>query len=210
MTTYDSLRELVLSGELSPGARVSEAELAARLTVSRTPVREALQRLEAEGLVFAQGRGIRVRIHDALELVQIYEARAALDGHTAAVVARRNGAGELPPARLRDLQNLADQTDRLTRDQRFVEAVEWNREFHQAISSIAGNSVIETTLDRYWDQILVSTRNELREPHRVDEVREEHQRILDAMAQGDATAAYEAAFHHALSTRNLLTEKEQQ
>jgi DNA-binding GntR family transcriptional regulator len=205
VAVYDTLHELVLTGSLEPNIRLSESSLADRLGVSRTPVREALQRLEANELVFAQGRGVRVRVLDDVELQQVYEARAALDAFVAGKLAVLNGAGELAPARLGKLSALAAETDALTRDGRLVEATQRNREFHQSIARLAGNAAMVATLDGYWDRIIVSTRQHLDRSDRAVHVHAEHQQILSAITAGDWRAAYSAAETHALNTSSTLT-----
>src|ERR1051326_9590051 len=86
---YERLRHSIVSGELRPSQRVLELELAAQLEVSRTPVREALQRLAGDGLVLSHRRGWIVREHTALEIKEIYECRMALEGYAARLAARR-------------------------------------------------------------------------------------------------------------------------
>ncbi|WP_022892761.1 GntR family transcriptional regulator [Agromyces subbeticus] len=207
MTVYDELRELVLGGALDQATRFSESSLAERLDVSRTPVREALQRLEADGLVVAQGRGVRVHMRDADELAELYEARSALDGHAASALATLVRRGEMAPARLTELDAIADETDALTRSGDLPAATERNRGFHQRIAQLAGNTVVVATLDRYWDQIVVSTRHRLGERERVASVHDEHRDILARIAAGDADGARLAAADHALTTRRIATER---
>src|SRR5579864_4506652 len=78
------IREAILDGRLEPGARLKEEELARELGISRTPVREALLVLQAEGLIVAEpNRGASVRRHDAEDLHDLYQLRALLEGHAA-------------------------------------------------------------------------------------------------------------------------------
>lgn len=205
MTVYDSLRTMVLSGALKPDVRISESELAEELKVSRTPIREALQRLEADRLVFAQGRGIRARILHEDELLHVYEARAALDGFAAAHVATLNAAGEIASARFAELSGLANDANSFTRALRLDEATQSNRNFHQAIAVLAGNPVIVETLNGYWDQIIVSTRGDLHQADRASHVHAEHDAILAAIMAGNGVAASSAASAHSLNTRHILT-----
>src|SRR5690349_23874271 len=97
MTVYDQLRDLIVGGDIP--AKISESELAERLQVSRTPVREALERLHGDGLVDARGRGVRLKTLDARELRAVYRVRAALEGLTAELAAERQQAGEIAPAK---------------------------------------------------------------------------------------------------------------
>ncbi|WP_216648777.1 GntR family transcriptional regulator [Agromyces agglutinans] len=205
MTISDSLRELVVTGALDGADRLSESAIAARLGVSRTPVREALQRLESEGLVFAQGRGVRIRRRSPAELRDVYEARAALDGFAAARLAERQRAGRLAPATLAELDELAEQTDAATRSGDLAVATARNRRFHERIAELAGNPVITLALRRYWDQIQVSTRAELAAPARVRAVQDEHAGLLAAIRSGEPERAATLAQAHALATAAITT-----
>ncbi|WP_448003535.1 GntR family transcriptional regulator [Agromyces bauzanensis] len=208
MSTYGELRNLVVSGELDPANRFSEAELAERLEVSRTPVREALQRLEGDGLVYAQGRGVRVRTLDTQQLGDIFSARAGLEGWALFLAARRVAAGEVAPARLEAVTALADAAHEHTIAGDLARAAEANRAFHEAAAALCENSVVIDTLARWWDQITVSTRRSIQAPHRVPEVDREHRAILDALRAGDAAAARTATESHSLATRDALLRRQ--
>ncbi len=86
---YQSLRRMVLLGEIRPNERLVETELASRLQVSRTPVREALQRLASDGLIVSRLPGWVVYEHSPMEIRDLYEARVALEGYAARLAALR-------------------------------------------------------------------------------------------------------------------------
>ncbi|WZH38971.1 MAG: GntR family transcriptional regulator [Microbacterium enclense] len=199
---YESLRALVMTGRIGEDERVAESRLAEQLGVSRTPVREALQRLESDGLVRAQGRGVRLRILSADERAELHSARAGLEGWAAYLAAQRVAGGEVTPARLAALDALADQTHELTMSGDLARAVEANRAFHEAIAALADNPVISGTLGRWWDQIVLSTRRSLSAPDRTQVVHTEHEAILDALRAGDAPRTRAAVEAHALATRD--------
>ncbi|WP_350347840.1 GntR family transcriptional regulator [Agromyces sp. G08B096] len=207
-TVTDALRDLVIRGAFDDADRVSESAIAERLGVSRTPVREALQRLEAEGLVFAQGRGVRVRRRSPAELREVFEARAALDAAAAARLARLQREGLLAPAHLAELDRLAEETDAATRAGDLALATTRNRRFHEHVAELAGNAVIAQTLARFWDQIEISTRAELHRPARVRAVHDEHLALLRAIRAGDARTAAAVAEHHALDTSTITEPQE--
>ena len=100
----DLIRQAILDGELPAGSRLKEDELAARLDVSRTPVREALRRLEAEGLVVHEAkRGAAVRAYSASELDDMYRLRAMLEGYAARRAAERMTPELAEQLRARDI-----------------------------------------------------------------------------------------------------------
>lgn len=194
----------MVSGELDPHVRVAEAELAARLGVSRTPVREALHRLEGDGLIIAQGRGVRVRIMDVEEISELLSARAGLEGWALFQAAERVHAGEVPPVQLGELERLANDAAAHTRAGDVVRGADSNRAFHEHAAALASNTAISATLSQWWDRITVSTRHTIRTPDRVKEVDHEHHAILEALRTGDPTATREAAQAHILTTRDTL------
>lgn len=197
---------MVMTGGIREDERVAESQLAEQLGVSRTPVREALQRLESDGLVRAQGRGVRLRMLSMDELAQLYSARAGLEGWAAYQAAQRVASGEVAPARLAMLDALAAETHKLTVSGDLARAVEANRAFHEAVAALAGNPVINGTLGRWWDQIVISTRRSLQAPARTQAVHAEHEVILCALGSGDAPAARAAVEAHAFATRDALNE----
>lgn len=193
-----------MAGEIGEGERIAESRLAEQIGVSRTPIREALQRLEGDGLVIAQGRGIRVRMLDVRELDALYAARAGLEGWAAYLAALRVGEGEIAPARLDALEQTMTRTHELTLAGDLAHAIESNRRFHEAVAALAENPVIDATLQRWWDQIILSTRRSLRAPERTHDVHSEHEEILRALREGDAPAARAAVEAHAFATRAAL------
>jgi DNA-binding GntR family transcriptional regulator len=195
---------MVVSGEMAPDARVSEADLARRLDVSRTPVREALSRLDGDGLVHAQGRGVTVRQLSSQDLATLFDARAGLESWAVYRVAQFVAEGELPPARLNELDAQADRADEFSKAGDVSSASFANREFHEAITRLARNPVIDGTLSRWWDQIIVATRSVLDDEATIRRVDVEHREILAAIRAGDATAARVAAEAHVLHTRTQL------
>jgi DNA-binding GntR family transcriptional regulator len=200
MSTYRELRDLIVTGQLSARERVSESDLAQRLAVSRTPVREALQRLEGDGLVQGQGRGVRVVVLSAAELQHVYRVRAALEALTAEVAAERQAAGLIAPAELVSLDELAAAADATTRAGDLVAAAAQNRAFHLAIAVLAANPVALDALERLWDQIQVSTRDSLRVPERIEAVDTEHRSLVAYLKSGDSIRAGPAAMEHVRAT----------
>lgn len=183
---------------------MAESQLAEQLGVSRTPVREALQRLESDGLVRAQGRGIRLRLLSTDELSQLHSARAGLEGWAAFLAAQRVASGEVAPARLAALEQLAAKTHELTVCGDLARAVDANRAFHETVAALADNPVISGTLERWWDQIVISTRRSLHAPERTQAVHTEHEVILRALRAGDASGVRVAVETHAFATRDAL------
>lgn len=203
-SVYEDVRGLIVLGTYPAGQAVTEQELCDRLGVSRTPVREALRRLEGDGLVTPARRGVTVIELDAKALRDDYLVRAALEGLTAELAASRQRDGELAPAEITRLEKLAAEADRATRKGDFTAAVRHNRAFHGYIAALAGNARAVEVLDRIWDRIIVSTRASLVAPARTHQVDEEHRHLVGIIADGSPSNAAFLARQHVLSTMYAL------
>ncbi len=150
---YLALRRLIIEGRYAPGARLVEERIAQDLGVSRTPVRQALARVAAEGLVrIYPNRGAVVRTFSREDLVQAFELRAVLEGHAAASAAARITTTQL--ARLEEaIQALEDSLARRF-DSRQAEVhflVEQNQRFHSTIIGASGNQRLADILPQVVD-----------------------------------------------------------
>ncbi|TVT26311.1 GntR family transcriptional regulator [Amycolatopsis rhizosphaerae] len=203
-TVYDRVRELIVSGVYLPGRPVTEQDLSERLEVSRTPVREALRRLESDGLVRGARRGVTVVELDRKALRDAYHVRASLEGLTAELAAVRQRAGELSPAALNRLVACADRADEASKAGDLTEGIRHNRAFHRAIALLAGNPLALDLLDRVWDQIIVSTRAVLTAPEGPGRVDGEHRALIAAITAGRPEAAAESARDHIAATARAV------
>ena len=197
-STYDRLHSLVTSGEISPGTRLAELPLAARLGVSRPTVREALRRLESDGLADSDGRSLRVAQMDEAELRSALLMRSALDGLHAELAAACGRATSRPP-------NCAGCGSSPTRRseprlRRPCGGSRLNRAFHRAIAVLADSPVSAAAGDRLWERILVSTRISLAIPGRGDIVNREHRELLAAIVAGESQRAARLAARHVRAT----------
>ncbi|MFE9580953.1 GntR family transcriptional regulator [Nocardia sp. NPDC006044] len=206
---YENIRELIVLGVFPAGQALGEQELSDRLGVSRTPVREALRRLESDGLVAAARRGVTVVELDAKALRDAYLMRASLESLTAELAARRQQAGELSPASLRRLSEHADLADAATRRGDLAAGVEHNRAFHRYIAELADIPPALEVLERIWDRIVVSTRASLNAPPRPARVDEQHRHLMAAITAGEPDAAAAHARNHVLATMSVVAELEQ-
>lgn len=141
----DAIRESILAGRIPAGARIAELDLARQLSVSRTPIREALSRLAAEGLVeLSPNRGARVSSWTPEELREIFEVRLRLEPY-----AVRQAVPLLSEADLAELGELAQSmlaVGRPGRDQAVAEIVELNRRFHSLLIGTAGSPALASAL----------------------------------------------------------------
>ncbi|MGW4112396.1 GntR family transcriptional regulator [Actinosynnema sp. NPDC004786] len=204
-SVYREVRDLIVLGAYPAGRPIAEQELCARLGVSRTPVREALRRLESDGLVRAARRGVTVVELGGKALRDAYLVRAALEALTAETAAHRRRAGEVAPAALARLAEHADLADVATRRGDLLDGVRHNRAFHRHVAVLADNPVALEALDRVWDQITVSTRASLAAPARPARVDEEHRLLIAAITGGRPDEAAVHARGHVLATMSALS-----
>jgi DNA-binding GntR family transcriptional regulator len=189
---YEAIRDRITSGSLPRGARVHQEDLAEELGVSRTPVREALRRLAAEGLVeMRTNRGARVADVDQAGMRVSYEARTVIEPGAARLAAGQRL--EMPLARMRAA--VAAQRRSLRNVQRSFEA---NREFHLALAAASGNEFLSQFAERLWvariGETIYERQVETQERMLLD-VRE-HEQILEAIEAGDARRAESLTRRH--------------
>jgi DNA-binding GntR family transcriptional regulator len=189
---YEAIRERITSGSLARGARVHQEDLAEELGVSRTPVREALRRLAAEGLVeMRTNRGARVADVDQAGMRVSYEARTVIEPGAARLAAAQRL--EEPLTRMRAA--VAEQRRSLRNVRRSFEA---NREFHLALAAASGNEFLSQFAERLWvariGETIYERQVETQERMLLD-VRE-HEQILEAIEAGDARRAESLTRRH--------------
>ncbi len=189
---YEAIRERITSGSLPRGARVHQEDLAVELGVSRTPVREALRRLAAEGLVeMRTNRGARVADIDQGGMRGAYDARLVVEPGAARLAATRRLAE--PLARMRAA--VAAQRRSLRSVERSFEA---NREFHLALVAASGNDYLLQLVERLWVARIGATIYERQvetQERMVLDVRE-HEQILEAIEAGDGRRAESLTRRH--------------
>jgi DNA-binding GntR family transcriptional regulator len=145
------IREAIIDGTLEPGQRLKEEELARELGISRTPIREALLMLQAEGLVDAiPNRGAMVRVHTSVDLEDLYQLRALLEGYAA-----RRAATRITDEEIEVLRASCERFDALDSEKELREFVRENMVFHSTILDIAGSARLSSMVRRVIELPLV-------------------------------------------------------
>ncbi|MGI9951733.1 GntR family transcriptional regulator [Moorellaceae bacterium AZ2] len=194
---YHILREAILTGKLKPGERMVERHLARQLGVSRTPVREAIRKLELEGLVeHVPRRGVVVARISKREAWEIYNIRAVLEG-----LAARLAAENITPKQLERLEELVKAMEEAwaRRDMEVLQKlhVEYNGLIYQAAESPRLEQMI-TNLAEY---IVGFTKVGYAVPGRINTATREHREILEALKARDADRAEKLARQHIDNSR---------
>lgn len=185
---YTKLLEAIRTGAYAPGARLRETDVATTLNLSRTPVREALRRLEADGIVEHRPRlGAVIRQLDHSELVELYEMCAVLE-RTAAEMAAKHAS----PAEVVALRALNDKIAASVPAQ----AAALNQDFHRGIYLATRNRFLLDAARALNNALMLLGPTTLDDPARIEVVSGQHTAILNAIEKGDATAAGEAAEAH--------------
>lgn len=180
------IRELIITGELAAGEQLRQRDLAQRFHVSQTPVREAMRRLESEGLVVGDThRGFTVVVPDDGPVEENFQIRAALESLGASLAARK-----IDEQGLAGLQALNDRMRAMDDDDPRYAAL--NREFHFAVYSCAGSPLLLTLMRLLWASLQGGPR--VLRSHA--ESARQHDAILDALRAGDAAAASTRTYQH--------------
>lgn len=186
---YAAIRDAIQDNTLSSGQRIPELELCAWLKMSRTPVREALRRLQSEGMLEHGQGGLSVARLDLRAVTELYDLRESLEG-TAASLAARGADG----TEIRVLQATVDAHRTLPDDPK-VHARE-NTRFHQQIYRAAHNRFLLKSLQSLHDSVALLGRTTFAAPGRILESINEHQAIVDAIARHDEAQAEIHARRH--------------
>jgi DNA-binding GntR family transcriptional regulator len=133
--TYDYLKTNILSGHFIPGERLAEEHLAEELGVSRTPVREALHKLEQDGLIEPlESRGFRVPQDSPEEIEDLFDIRTVLEGYTLKIICER-----ITDEQMAMLEEIIEKADDALRRKKIDEVFQWNTQFHDTLHSLVAD-----------------------------------------------------------------------
>lgn len=196
---HAELREMIMSGELTSGVHVTESELAARLGVSRTPVREALRTLERNGLVVRSHQGITVPAQTRAEMNEVYDAHILLNGALVRRASERRSATDVDT-----LRQLNDAMHAMPVELAGSwEAAAANRRFHEATWEIARDRTLQALVRQLNDQLDLWPGTTLNAPGRWVESLAEHDQLIDAIEGRDADGAEAIATRHLEAARRI-------
>jgi DNA-binding GntR family transcriptional regulator len=189
---YDTIRDAILSGRYRPGQRLVAEELAREVGVSRMPVREALHRLEAAGLVtLTPHRGAVVNELSEGEIIEIYHIRAVLDG-----LATRLAAAHLAKPDHERLNALLDEMAAAAKLKDLDRVLHVNRDFHHLIWQAAHAPRLHSLLENLYDASQRFRHISVLLPGRLEQLTQDHRRIAQALARGDVNQAERYAIEH--------------
>jgi DNA-binding GntR family transcriptional regulator len=194
------LLELISSGEIAAGAKITEASMAERLGVSRGPVREAFRALEESGLlVNERNRGVFVRSISPGEAAELQEVRSALDE-----LAARRAAQRMTPHQIQTLRGFIDQMDEAAKAGDVSGFYALNLRFHEFMVGACGNAKLLTTYRRLIMELHLYREAGLRPDGEMAHSNAAHRTILNRIALGDAHGAAEAMRDHTAHGRQRI------
>ena len=202
-TTYAAIKRDILGNRLRPGTKLTHRMLAENLGVSRTPVRESLERLYQEGYVKrVPNRGYFVAEMDAREVGELYQTREALELHALQqVMAKGISAKSLKAVQAINARYRTLCQESLSRERLMVD-----REFHLALADLAGNTFLSRTLAGIFDRLILKRRVEGYHDPRGLKPHDDHVRLLAALGKPDAARAQAQLREHISSACNRFTE----
>ena len=186
---YALILEAIDVGMYKPGDRLVEIELAEKFGVSRTPVREALQRLETQSLLTRDGRSLIVSSLDHNEMAELYVVRAELEGLAAQLAAQHASQEEI-----KVLQDMVDQDRNLMEDANALSRA--NKRFHKQLHLASHNRFLVQQLDLVYRSMALLATTSLAVEGRPEVALDEHQAIVTGISDRDGTAAREAVRVH--------------
>ena len=189
---FESLREAIISGRLKPSERLMEMQLADEMGVSRTPVREAIRKLELEGfVVMIPRKGAFVSGISVKDIVDVFEVRAALEALAAGLAAERITSEELEA-----LERTLVQASELTEREDLNAIVEIDVNFHELIFKACRNERLVQIVTHLKDQIHQFRTTSLSQPGRSKNTLGEHRAIVEAISDRNVEMAQELAREH--------------
>ncbi|WP_431862821.1 GntR family transcriptional regulator [Micrococcus terreus] len=194
---FSALRDQILRGELTAGTLLREVALGERFGVSRTPVRDALIRLEEAGLILRTGRGLEVRGVDPQAVVQVYDMRILLEEEVAGQAAENRSINDLLK-----LEALLERDQRIE-DRSDSTLIQANLEFHRAVWDAAANPILIDLLQRLDGHLVHAPRSTLSVDGRWEESLVEHAALVDALRSRDREQARAIARRHFEQARTL-------
>lgn len=197
---YEELRNLILSGEIKPGTRMMEIELADSMGVSRTPIREAIRKLEKEGLVTIEPRkGAYVSTISMNDIVNILQIRGTLEGLAATLAATR-----IKEIELMKLKEASQAFDRAVEEGNTKEMISNDTLFHHIIVEASGNDLLIKMVTDLQEIVLRFRYLYYKDFKRAEKMPPEHVNILRTIETGSGETARSAAEFHINSLRDMI------
>lgn len=201
---YEELRNLILTGKIKPGTRMMEIELAEDMGVSRTPIREAIRKLEKEGLVVIEPRkGAYASEVSVKDMVDILEVRANMEGFAAYLAAERMTEPEK-----KALGEASDNFRKAVVTGNMVDMISYDIKFHHIIAESCRNNHLLHMVEQLQELVLRFRYIYYKDFKRAEEMLPEHKRIYAEIINGNGPGARFEAFNHIDKLKDMITHDE--
>ncbi|HLO47735.1 MAG TPA: GntR family transcriptional regulator [Kamptonema sp.] len=208
--TYETLRTAILTGELAGGERLIETQLAQSLQVSRTPIREALRQLQRENLVTSDtSGGLRVAALSINDAVHLYDCRIALEQLAIAEACQNATAQQLEKLDFA-VQQAENTTSQQLQDLTNYQLLHLDYNFHRLLAESSGNPWLVSLLDQVFDKMALLRIRTMQQNPGVLEIKTEHRRIYQAVAERNPEVATLAIREHLIASKGRVIREIQQ
>ncbi|MBC9784175.1 GntR family transcriptional regulator [Heliobacterium chlorum] len=199
---FENLREAIISGILKPGERLMEIQLAEEMGVSRTPVREAIRKLELEGfVVMVPRKGAYVAGISVKDITDVFELRASLEALAAGLAAQR-----ITEEETEQMERLLVKTASYFDEEKIDELVEVDIDFHDMVYRASRNQRLVQIIGNLREQLRRFRTTSLSHPGRIKEAWEEHSKMVEAIADRNVALAQTLAWEHIENAENSMLE----
>lgn len=201
------LKSAILSGELEPGRRLVETQVAEQLQVSRTPIREAIGRLQQENLAIADDNGaIHVATFSIEDAEHLYDCRIALEQ-----LSVQGACRSATPSQLKELEKMVEQAEKLVGGKSYqlknFQLLDLDYRFHRLLAESSGNPWLVSHLARIFDQMQLMRVQTTKHNPNVLEVRTEHRQIYEPVKNGNVEAATKAIREHLKASKERVIQE---
>lgn len=203
---FEQLERDILSGKYPRGELLSELRLSTEMGVSRTPVREAIRRLEQEKIVEECGRGVMVLGISREDMLDMYDIRIRLDGFAASLAARNMSDDEL--REMKEVVELQEFYAAREEDKYSTKLYDLDSRFHELLYNGSGSRMIAEVLSSVHRKMAKYRMSSLSRQRRAAMSIEEHKEIYEALASRDADKAERVAQRHAMNARQSMIDVE--
>lgn len=203
---YDYIREQIIEGHLDHSVIYSETQMAKEIGISRTPVRDAIQRLNQEGIVdIYPSKGFSLHVITETDIVETYQIRSALESYCVQLMTH-DYKSERAQQSLAAMRKLVEEQSgiRTPSKEELVRFAEKDQQFHSTIIGYANNKTFDEIFQNQMYRIKTLTVNSLAAPGRIQDTLREHRQIIDAIGAGNLAKCGDIAIAHLDNLKDLV------
>ena len=198
---YNSVRRAIVSGTIPPGTPIKEMDISRETGISRTPVREAVRKLESECLLLRMpGRKLVVTRPNPAEMEEIFLVRSVLEG-----LAGRIAASKIERAHIESLKKIERKMRQGAKGKELSLAIKSNLEFHKSVVDICNIDVLSETLKRFWDTVRIMSSTNLDNSSWIKTSIKEHKEIIEALEKKDGSAVEQLMRDHVIHAGKIFS-----